>query len=394
MYPISAALVMADGDMVQAVQDCLRSARARIVLQLPEVTRWAEFLLQLQRAQPDVVITELQRGLEDVIRRIRSVSQAPVIVMHHEVDAETILTVLRAGAREYVYPPYEQGLLQALERLAQERVQREATQRRGGQVFGVLSVKGGCGATTVACHVAAELRRLTQKEILLAYVALTGGSVGFVMNVTTGYSIMDAARNLHRLDLSYWKGLLSSATARLDVIASLKGPLLDSCPEPESLREVLRFARYHYDWVIADLGSGLNYVALSLMEDLDQILLVMHPEVPAFYLTKNAVQALRNVGVREERVRLVVNRASRDSDFPITEIERLIGLPVHLQLPNSYPELYKAYAQGRLLAPDTSLGKVFARLAMELGGVEQRKQAGRALPLLGVKKVAAGWEGG
>jgi Flp pilus assembly CpaE family ATPase len=125
------------------------------------------------------------------------------------------------------------------------------------------------------------------------------------------------------------------------------------------------------------------------MDDIDQIFLVTHAEVPAFYQTKNIVQALRSLGHREDRLHLLVNRAAKDSEFTMQEVERLIGLPVHSKLPNSYPELYRAYAQGRLLAPDTPLGKHFTRLATDLAGIQQG-QPGPGLSLLGAKKAVAG----
>jgi len=393
MYPLSAALLIADGELAKTVQNCLRQARARVALQVSEVARWPELLLQLERSQPDILILDFLPRLEDIIRRIRTVSQAPVIVVHDALDAETILTVIRSGAREYVYPPYEAGLLQALERIGRERAEQEGARGGNGQIVGLLSAKGGCGATTVACHLAVELRRLTRKEILLADLDLTAGIVGFVMNAHSPYSILDAVGNLHRLDLSYWKALVFNGSPRLEMIIAPQRPLLEAPPEPGSFREVLRFARSHYDWIVADLGRGLNVLTMSLLENVDQLLLVSHAEIPAFYQTKNIVQTLRHAGFNEERIRLLVNRFPRDSDISIQEVERLIGMPIYLKLPNSYPELYRAFAEGRLLTPDTQLGKQFTRLAQNLLGVEHPGKPGRALPLLDVKKVAPGWEG-
>jgi len=392
MYPLSAAVLIAEPGLAQAVQNCLRQAHARVVFQGARLTRGSELLLQIERAQPDVVIMDFQPRLEESIRRIRSVSAAPVVVVHDAVDAETILTVIRSGAREYVYPPYESGLLQALERIGRERADQEGARGVAGQIVGILSAKGGCGATTIACHVAAEIRRLTKKEILLADLDLTSGVVGFLMNVRSPYSILDAATNLHRLDLSYWKGLVFNGTPRLEVIASPGVGNLRESADPDSFREVLRFARAHYDWILADLGRGLNSFTLSLVNDLDQLLLVSHAEVPALYQAKTMVRTLLHAGVGEGRMRLVVNRAPKDSDFGIQEVERLIGLPIQWRLPNSYPELFRAFAEGRLLAPETPLGKQFTQMAQALVGVPQEGGPGRAVPLLGVKKVAAGWE--
>jgi Flp pilus assembly CpaE family ATPase len=137
----------------------------------------------------------------------------------------------------------------------------------------------------------------------------------------------------------------------------------------------------------------LNYFTSSLIEEFDTVLLVTTPEVPAFYLTKNIVQDLRRQGFSDTRIRLLINRAARGEEFAISQVERLIGLPVYHKLPNSYPDLYRAYAEGRLLTPDTALGKQFTRLATDLLGLPQSRKPPSSLPLLGVRKMVAGWGG-
>jgi len=394
MYPLTAGVVIANRDLSREIQACLREVRVRVVLEQPAITRWAEFQLQMERSRPDVLIFDLSqpRLLEEAIRKIRALSSAPVIAVHDAVDAETILGALRAGAREYVYPPYLPSLQKALERISLDQTKQHAAKGLHGRVLGFLSAKGGCGATTIACHLAWELQRVTQQEILLADLAMSAGAVGFLTDSKTQYSILDAVRNIHRLDLSYWKALVSNGTPRLEVITAPTEPVVDEALDPEPFRDVLRFVRSNYDWVIADLGRGLNFFSLGLLEEMDEIFLVTHLEVPALYQTKNVVQQIRDMGFLEDRLHVIVNRSPKQSEFTSEEVERLLGVPIHTKLPNAYPELYQAFAQGRLLSPDTQLGKHFTQLAMSLAGVQGAKN-GRGYSLFGLKKAVPGWEG-
>lgn len=394
MYPLTAGVVIANRDLSREIQACLREVRVRVVLEQPAITRWAEFQLQMERSRPDVLIFDLSqpRLLEEAIRKIRGLSPAPVIAVHDAVDAETILGALRAGAREYVYPPYLPSLQKALERISLDQTKQHAAKGLHGRVLGFLSAKGGCGATTIACHLAWELQRVTQQEILLADLAMSAGVVGFLTDSKTQYSILDAVRNIHRLDLSYWKALVSNGTPRLEVITAPTAPVVDEPLDPEPFRDVLRFVRSSYDWVIADLGRGLNFFSLGLLEEMDEIFLVTHLEVPALYQTKNVVQQIRDVGFLEDRLHVIVNRSPKQSEFTSEEVERLLGVPIHSKLPNAYPELYQAFAQGRLLSPDTQLGKHFTQLAMSLAGIQGAKN-GRGYSLFGLKKTVPGWEG-
>ena len=55
-----------------------------------------------------------------------------------------------------------------------------------------------------------ELGRAGGRKVLLADFDMDAGMVGFLMKVKSPYSILDAINNLHRLDASYWKALVSN----------------------------------------------------------------------------------------------------------------------------------------------------------------------------------------
>ena len=100
-----------------------------------------------------------------------------------------------------------------------ERGRRRDGAKGNGKSFGFFSAKGGCGATTLACHVAAELGRAQQK-VLLADFDLDAGMVAFITKTKAVYSILDAVNNLHRLDISYWKALVSNGIPGVEIVSS------------------------------------------------------------------------------------------------------------------------------------------------------------------------------
>ena len=88
-----------------------------------------------------------------------------IIALNSSADAEAILGAMRAGVHEYLFPPIAEPLRKALEKRSAERARRRESGTKG-KSFGFLSAKGGCGATTLVCHVAAELGRQKQKVLL------------------------------------------------------------------------------------------------------------------------------------------------------------------------------------------------------------------------------------
>lgn len=374
---VKVGLIVAQRDLWNQVQLALRGSPARIVFDQPAIQDWARFLDELDRLRPDVVLAELSAlgpSFEEGLRRIRSTLAQPMLIaLNTTAEPETILAAIRAGAGEYLYPPLEGALEKALIRLTSERLRARQPSRQPGKILGFFSAKGGCGATTVACHVGVELQRQTGQEVLLADLDLETGLLGFLMKARSDYSILDAVRNLHRLDASYFKALVSNGQPRVEVIAAPRAMDPSEPLPPESFRQVLRFARTVYDWAVVDLGRSTTALTLAVLGDLDQAFLVATLDVLALHRVKFIVQNLLDYGYGRQRLQLILNRTPRQPDFTQSELEKVLGLEIFATLPNSYPELYEAYSEGNLLPETSELRRHFSRLAAKIGGLPEER---------------------
>src|SRR5438270_4279787 len=197
------------------------------------------------------------------MRQLRThAPRVKVISLHPTAEPKMILAAMRSGVNEFLHPPLADALLAALERLLNASEPENIPTTRG-RVIGFLSAKGGCGATTLACHIAWELQNQTRKKVLLADLDLTSGLVGFLMKTPSSYSILDAIKNLARLDESLWKALISEYRPNLSVLPSSPSYSRWDQPEENDLRQVIQFTRTQHDWVILDLGRSLNPIANS-----------------------------------------------------------------------------------------------------------------------------------
>jgi pilus assembly protein CpaE len=268
-------------------------------------------------------------------------------------------------------------MVQAFERKSSELLQHRAARKDSGKVIAAVSAKGGCGSTTIICHMAAELGR-NKNKVLLADLDLEAGIVGFLMQSKSPYSITDAASNLSRLDYNYWSALTSNGMPGLEIISAPTEVAPRRGVRAEDLRPVLAFVRAYYDWVLVDLGRGLNRVATAVLEEVDETFLVTTLDVPALHQTQRIVRSLLETGYGRQRLRLVLNQAPKRMDITTEELEKMLGIPVYAALPNEASELYQAYSEGKLLRPSTCLGKHFSALVDKLAGVqtEPTKRAG------------------
>ncbi|MGB7758435.1 MAG: AAA family ATPase [Bryobacteraceae bacterium] len=378
MYPLTIGLAIENRLLWEQTQACLAELPFRIIVEHQDVGDVSNFLDRLERMRPDVVLVDIsgwREPLEGLVSSIRAVTGDPMIIaLNTSADPAAILSSLRAGINEYLYPPLRDPLRKALERRSAERSRRRDGGTKGvGKAFGFFSAKGGCGATTIICHVAAELGRQNQK-VLLTDLDLDAGMVGFITKTRSVYSILDAITNLHRLDIHYWKALVSNGLPGVEIVASPLALASKLRPTDEQVRHVLAFVKPHYDWTLVDLGRSLTPICMSALEECDEACLVTTLEVPALHQAKQITQTLLDSGFGKHKIKLILNRAPKRLDITASELEKMLGLPIFFMVPNDYPDLYETYAEGRMLNRNGELGKQIARLALKLANIEEEKK--------------------
>lgn len=356
-----------DGLRREAVQTLNESGRALSCEQ--HDGDWNSLLEQLAQIHPDVLLLELcaiPGELNIAMRQLRYYSpSSKIIALHSTDDPKAILTAMRAGINEFLHPPFEGSLPAAILRVTSAG-SSDGAPIKHGKLIGFLSAKGGCGATTLACHVASELQNLTNKSVLLVDLDLTSGLVGFLMKTPSSYSVLDAIKNLSRLDESLWKALIVEQRPQLAVV-----PAPASCsrwdhPDENHLRQALQFMRTQHDWIVLDLGRSLNSMATAVLEEIDQLFLVSTLEVVALHGLKSIVHGLFEQG---EKLQVVLNRTPKMMDITTHELEKILGRSLYAALPNDYMALYQSYSSGNLLDSNNRLAQHFAMLASKIAGL-------------------------
>jgi pilus assembly protein CpaE len=377
--PTTVGVAIAAPELWGPMQEALRGLAVRVVMEQRDLRNWPSLIERLEFLRPDVVlldITGLPLPLEDAVRAVRAaLPDCMLVALDTTAQPEIILAAMRAGANEFLYPPLGNNLRKAVERRAAVRPRPRENSRPPGKVFGFLAAKGGCGASTIACHLAAELGRVSAQRAehtLLADLDLQSGIVGFLMKVKSPYSVLDALQNLHRLDVSYWNALVSSEWPGLEIIAAPTGYLPKDPVAGESLAKIVTFVRAHYAWTVVDLGCTLNLATVTVLDEIDDIFLVTTLEVPSLHQAKQAVQTLINAGFAN-RLHVILNRTPQRPDVTAEELERILGLPIDTMLPNDYYALYDAFCKGKLLPPGSHLSRQLSSFAMRLAGAPVEK---------------------
>lgn len=377
MYPLTLSLWIANPASREEVHACLRDLQVRVVLEAADSEDWHKFTEKVDELHPGMVILDLaalSHSWPEAVRRLKASPSSPlVIALDESADPELILGAIRAGANEYVYPPFKTNLRKALDQLSQEWARQRSESGTQGRILGFFSAKGGCGATTLACLTSTALQRATHQQLLLADFDLSLGMVSFLMKTKSRYSLLDALQNTHRLDVSYWKALVTNGTPGIEVIPAPAATDFGEDPPPDRFRHVLRFARLNYDWILVDLGRALTQSTLNLLEEIDEALLVSTAEVPALYQVKRTLEMLAQFGYSKDRVRVVINRVPKSLDLTAGDLEGMLGTQVWAMLPDDPDGLYEAFSAGKQLPPGCPLNKHIQKLISKLTGASEDK---------------------
>jgi len=197
---------------------------------------------------------------------------------------------------------------------------------------------------------------------------LAAGAAGFWFKPDKSYSVLDAVQGFTKMDESLWRGLVSTVHPGFDLLPGpAEFPLAD-VPATRGFTEVLKIARSHYEWVIVDLAQNLNALSAAVALDLESVFVVATPDVSSLFQARRIIMTLADLGHHKDFVKLVVNRVHKDEAERVREFESLLGKTA--VLPEDREELAQAHSAGRLISPQTELGRAIAKVTASLAGRE------------------------
>ncbi len=306
----------------------------------------------------------------------------PIVILSAAASESLALQLIQQGAEDYlVKSACSRDLLVRTVRYTVIRRKRQGADALSQKVrvLGVVGAKGGVGTSTVACNLAASLREQTGQPVLLADLDVNAGQAAFLLGLDPQYTLLDAVANLDRLDRDCWESIVARGPGDLDVVASPSLPGHDEFPLKE-LHQVLESVRPFYQWIVLDLGQ-LSALSMSVLPQVDEILLVTTTTLPALHGAKRVIDAMVSKGVEQDRLRLIMNRTEAGQTLSGSELNRIFGVRVYARLPYDSEELHRACLQRKLPGKASEVGRQFGHLARKVAGLHDKRSL-RNLPIL------------
>lgn len=279
------------------------------------------------RLHPSAVIVNLTHFGEPALKLVqRLVTECPntsVICASRESSPDMILRSMRTGARDFIRLPINDDELNTvIERTAEFTVEHAADEpKKRGRAIAVFSSKGGCGTTLIAANLA-----MTQKTpTVLVDLNLQSGDLELLLGLKPKFSLADVVENRDRLDESLLASYITPHSKNLSLLAApMKAESAEDI-EPRHIYEVMELLRHRYDNVIIDTPHNFDSVTISALDHADQILVVLTLEIHAIRSTRRALEIFDRLGYPRRKVRLVVNRWSKNIDLDQKQVEDFLG---------------------------------------------------------------------
>jgi pilus assembly protein CpaE len=307
-----------------------------------------------------------------------------VIALLNGNNPDLMLKCLRAGAADFLIQPFSADQLEAaMSKLARLQPAAEGGGKEPAKIFAVMPAKGACGATTIACNLASQWKRLGAKKILLADLDPLAGTMSFLLKIKSTYSFLDTLQHAFELDADLWGGMITSVNG-VDVLLAPE-LMVEGAQDLRDPSPILDYARHAYDVIIVDAGSVYGEWNLNIARAANDLLLITTNELPALQAAQRALSYLDTNRIGRWKIRLLVNRYLRDVGLS----REVIGTALHTEvfdiLPSDYDAVQKSLMEGKPAPPNTSFGKSIMQLADRLSGrAESTKKSTSLGGLLGL----------
>jgi pilus assembly protein CpaE len=316
------------------------------------------------RLRPSAVIVNLahlgEPGLKLVQRLCSEFTSTAVICASRDSSPDLILRSMRAGARDFIrLPVNEDELSTVIERtneFSSEHAQDEPAKR--GRAIAVFSSKGGCGVSLIATNLA----MLQQTPTVLLDLNLQSGDLELMLGVRPKFSLADIVENRDRLDESLLQSYLTPRSKNVSLLAApLKAESAEDI-EPRHIYEVMELLRLRFDTLIIDTPHSFDAVTISALDHADQILMVLTLEIHAIRSTRRALEIFDRLGYPRKKIRLVVNRWSKNVELDQKQVEDFLGERVVGYVQSDYRAAVNSINLGQPLVESAPTSKVVADL--------------------------------
>ncbi len=311
--------------------------------------------LELAREiDPDVVVMDINMpdmdGITATQELLKDVPYAQIVILSVQSEADYMRRAMLAGARDFIAkPPSGDELIATIRSLAERaQEQRKSLERPTtqilqpmpgmgyalpeGKIIAIYSAKGGVGCTVLATNIALGLQT-EETPTVLVDTSLQFGDAAVSLNLQVKFSIADISPRADEVDPELLGEILLHHDSGLNVLAAPPRPEMADEVNAEQIRKVLQHLRKQFAYVIVDMSSNMDDIALAVMDAADILVVVTVPEIPSIKDARLLFDLLTVLEFPKENVFFVLNKMDRKSGITPDAVEENLNYSVNGVIP-------------------------------------------------------------
>ena len=276
--------------------------------------------------------------------------------------------VLHAGADELLFLPLENSdLTRALMKLSEGR--RRVERRQGGVIYGVTSLVGGVGVSTLTANLALVMRYVFGKRAAVVDLDLQNGGLNVVLHLDPEQTIASLIDFTGKLDSIKLESALTKHPSGIYLLAAPKR--LDDAERITDLTVagVLDLMRQLFDFVVVDCGSHVDENTVAAWERCDELLYLVDHSLVAAHCARRFSDIFGTLGLRLDEPRFVLNKFDPQSAITEAAIAQSTGVSCFAKIPRDDRMLEKMQLRAQdlwQLGPTSPLARAIETLAQRI----------------------------
>jgi pilus assembly protein CpaE len=279
---------------------------------------------------------------------------APVIAAIPDAPLALVRTLVRGGVDDVISLPFAPDeLLEIALNVLTTRTVKPHTETRLAPMIAVVRSIGGCGATSIATHIAPALAEAAGggANAVVVDLDMQFGSVADVLSTQGRSTITDLLDAGKRLDHDLIQSVVRTSEDGVHVIAAPQDIIPLESVDTDQLLRVLEHLRRHFGFVVLDLPANWTNWTLSAALAADVVLLVVELSVPSLRQAKRRLDLFKSVGIPRDHVAVVVNRVEKRlfRTINLGDVTETLHHPALASISLDDPVVGSAQDQGRLV---------------------------------------------
>jgi pilus assembly protein CpaE len=316
-------------------------------------------------------------------------TRPPLIVVGPAGSADAMRLAVRSGARDFLAEPLNvDEFLAAIERLRLEP-RRAAHPAPQADITLVLGAAGGVGTSFVACNLAHAIQKETGAQTLLLDLDINHAPLASFLDLAPERGLPTALTEVEYLDQHALAGYVTRHGSGLHLMgAPSKNALSAKDLDANRFATLLGLVRERYRHVVVDGSHALDDLSGTVLGMTKNVLIVVQQSVAQLKQAARLIRVLfSGYGIPDDRIMVVVNRASKRSTVTLEDIQRTLARNSLIPIPNHFKSVLSSIDGGVPMLefePSSAVAKAIVDLQRVVCGVQRVERTGllrRALPI-------------